>query len=346
MIGAHFSISAGVHAATTARHCSSSSGIGAASARAASARRRCADQEACSRTSRAIAASPMRIGADTSMRPSGRLHPEIGAFLARTAHHRHLHAVHAYDRTLGRTALSACASYRHQHPLACRNNAPKRDSPSKTNGRRAPPRRCDIEERGDRAQAYRRMPERATETGGDARRPSSKKRTTQGAILRTAASNSSGRPNQAARRQSSCPGLPNASPMRSPHEALREMPTEMPSVFASRFAAANASSFPRTAITSSYTCSSSTSGTNPAPIPWILHALFCPQKARGNPQAPRQRCGFRILPLQISARTRDRAAGSTPATKISTAPSVSSPVFRTRRGGMNGGIGGVRTARE
>ena len=73
MIGAHFSMSAGVHAATTARHCSSSSGVGAgaASARAASARRRCAIQEACSRTSRAIAASPMRIGADTSMRPSG-----------------------------------------------------------------------------------------------------------------------------------------------------------------------------------------------------------------------------------------------------------------------------------
>ncbi len=55
---------------------------------------------------------------------------------------------------------------------------------------------------------------------------------------------------------------------------------------------------------------------------------------------------FGILPLQISARTRDRAAGSDAATKISTATVGVFPDLRTRRGGMNGGIGGVRELPE
>ena len=105
--------------------------------------------------------------------------------------------------------------------------------------------------------------------------------------------------------------------------APEEIPTEMPSFFASSLAAAKASS-PSALKISSYTFVFRTSGTKPAPIPWILCAPAFPSERTGESDGSRATiltagfCAFRYSPVPVRV-----PPVPTPAIKISTFPSVS-----------------------
>ena len=108
--------------------------------------------------------------------------------------------------------------------------------------------------------------------------------------------------------------------------APEEIPTEIPSVLASSLAASKASSADAL-YTSSYTPVFSTSGTKPAPIPWILCGPAFPSESTGESAGSRATilmfgfCERRYSPTPVRV-----PPVPTPAMKMSTSPSVSSQI--------------------
>ena len=111
--------------------------------------------------------------------------------------------------------------------------------------------------------------------------------------------------------------------------APEEIPTRIPSLRANALPSVNASSF-SIVITSSYTLVLSTSGTNPAPIPRILCAPGVPLDNTGLVAGSTATIltfgffSFKYSPTPVTV-----PPVPTPATKISTLPSVCSPDLRS-----------------
>ena len=117
-----------------------------------------------------------------------------------------------------------------------------------------------------------------------------------------------------------------ASSIAAQRAAPDEMPTSTPSLLPKSLPVANASSLV-TGITSSYTAVLRTSGTKPAPIPWILCAPAVPLLRTGESAGSTATtftdafCDFKNSPTPVTV-----PPVPTPATKISTSPSVSSQI--------------------
>ena len=110
--------------------------------------------------------------------------------------------------------------------------------------------------------------------------------------------------------------------------APEEMPTSTPSSLPTAFPTAKASSL-ATGITSSYTPVFRTSGTKPAPMPWILWGPAVPFVSTGESAGSTATTltpgffSFRYSPTPVTV-----PPVPTPATKASTAPSVSRQISR------------------